>query len=57
MAAVITDDKGRPRFSTSGVAITGQHAPDSLEQLSDDLAKVADLVGTSLIPQKPTLTP
>ena len=55
VAAVITDDQGRPRFGTSGVSIAGQQAPDRLEQLGCDLAKVAALVGASLFPRKPAL--
>ena len=57
VATVITDDRRRPRFGASGVSIAGQQAPDRLEQLGYDLAKVAALVGTSLFPRRPEPSP
>jgi DNA-binding IclR family transcriptional regulator len=52
VAALVTDQNGLPRFGVSGITISGQHAPETLERLGQDLRDVATFTGAALFPQR-----
>jgi DNA-binding IclR family transcriptional regulator len=52
VAALVTDQNGLPRFGVSGITISGQHAPETLERLGRDLQDVAAFTGAALFPHR-----
>ncbi|GGF15483.1 transcriptional regulator [Aliidongia dinghuensis] len=51
VAALVTDQAGRPRFGISGITIAGQHPSETIDRLGAELKDVCAFIGTSLFPR------
>lgn len=54
VASLAGDRDGQPRFGFSGITINGQHPPETLARLGEDLRGVAQLASESLFPSPHT---
>ncbi len=50
VASLAGDRQGQPRFGFSGITINGQHPPETLARLGEDLRDVARVTGECLFP-------
>jgi DNA-binding IclR family transcriptional regulator len=50
VASIVRDQNGQARFGLSGITIAGQHTPDLLVRLGEELRRVAAFAGASLYP-------
>jgi DNA-binding IclR family transcriptional regulator len=51
IAALVTDQKGQPRFGLSGITIAAQHDPDIFPRLGEELRELAEQTGKALFPR------
>jgi DNA-binding IclR family transcriptional regulator len=52
IAALVTDQEGRPRFGISGITITAQYDPAISPHLGAELRDLAELTGKALFPRR-----